>query len=106
MNDKELAEAMGWKYEKPYGTQSGPIFGKLPAGGGVWTKPDGSFTNRFDAFTSADDDYSVLEWMRGSDNSLQSESPDFIIFGNAVKHGRWYQIGDYARAALKVLDND
>ena len=58
----------------------------------------------FDPFTDANDDYAVLEWMRGSDNSLQSESFDFIIFGNAVKHGRWYQIGDYARAYLRVIE--
>jgi len=55
----------------------------------------------FDPFNNANDDYAVLEWMR-------KEMP----------HNQWlkvqkhwtpawlYQIGDYARAALKVIDND
>lgn len=60
----KLAEAMGWKYQKPYGTYSGPIYGKLPAGGGVWTKPDGSFTNRFNPFTDANDCDMLKQFMQ------------------------------------------
>ena len=92
MNDRiKIAEAMGYAF--------------IPLTDS-WLTPCGKRTVKKlpDPFTSADDDYAVLEWMRGSDNSLQSESFDFIIFGNAVKHGRWYQIGDYARAYLRVIE--
>lgn len=59
----------------------------------------------FDPFTDANDDYAVLEWMRG----LGPGAADYGLF---QKWGRQlpalldYQIGDYARAALKVIDDD
>jgi hypothetical protein len=71
----------------------------------------------FDPFIDANDDYAVLEWARETWEGKQGQ------------HGRWnqfvlycperyyvtgsfeparvdYQIGDYARAALKVINND
>ena len=104
-----LAEAMGWIYQKHYGTQAGPIFGKLPAGGGVWTKPDNSFSNRFDPFTDANDDFSVLEWMREVKEKYdRTDGSGFDLwwaFARTVDNKPFcsYQIGDFARAAIAVL---
>ena len=57
----------------------------------------GKFERYFHPFTNPTDDYSVLEWMRGHQENgafareLQLES-------------MWsYEIGDNARAALKVM---
>lgn len=109
MSDQDrikLAKAMGWEYEKPYGTNAGPLFGKLPAGGGVWTRSDGSFTNRFDPFTDANDDYAVLEWMRNmAKGSPEKYRLDFYAHSMRGSMCWNYQIGDYARAALKVLQD-
>ena len=79
-----------------------------------------------DPFTDANDDYAVLEWMR--DDSRRMEFPRYVgalsdvmdtghghkrIKGRcssltierlAASHAANYQIGDYARAALKVLE--
>lgn len=56
--------------------------------------PNGTFHN-FNPFTDANDDYAVLEWMRENDK-LDSDNFDL--------HYQWnYQVGDYARAALKAL---
>ena len=65
-----------------------------------------------DPFTDANDDYAVLEWMRGQgwikehigggDNAMLI---DHRLIGSTMFGQQWgYQIGDYARAALKVLD--
>jgi len=58
-----------------------------------------------DPFTDANDDYAVLEWMRGrglqDDSNLAMDEAWF-----AMPDKGEYQIGDYARAALKVIDND
>jgi hypothetical protein len=64
---------------------------------------------QFDPFTDANDDYACLEWMR----IHCGVEPDYAW---AEKQSMWnefscelddgggaYQIGDYARAALKVL---
>jgi len=55
----------------------------------------------WDPFTDANDDYAVLEWMRKPDNWLRFA---FKLASDNV--GSNYKIGDYARAALKVLDNN
>ena len=54
-------------------------------------------THGWDPWVDANDDYAVLEWMRTTDDKRFS-----------LGHGPYgyqciYQIGDYARAALKVL---
>lgn len=50
----------------------------------------------FDPFTDANNDYAVLEWMR--ENHL--EEFQNVLDGQRAWH---YKIGDYARAACKVL---
>ena len=63
-----------------------------------------------DPFTDANDDYAVLEWMR-------KQSSDYMNI-DGKHYGHWlqfktllnsvdaveYQIGDYARAVLKVIE--
>lgn len=110
MNDRiKLAEAMGWT----------PLDHKLI---GWWMPPGVELDDHLfminrkdeahlpDPFTDANDDYVVLEWMRKFRAQDMSDYPDggyliwarfceqFGVFGN-------YKIGDYARAALKVLEN-
>ena len=60
-------------------------------------KEDFSY-QKFDPFTDANDDYAVLDWMRETkiDHTVLTE----------IEH-EWsmdYQIGDYARAACKVIE--
>jgi hypothetical protein len=91
MDDRiKLAEAMGWeKYHQP------------DFGGGhyAWRnerlrRKDASLP---DPYTDANDDYAVLEWMR------ENHGGNFWVhFENTLSCN--YQIGDYARAALKVID--
>jgi len=63
----------------------------------------------FSPFTDANDDFAVLEWMRGDDDG--PETPQWRVFKDFFIEvtGDWniwnYQIGDFARAALKVIDN-
>ena len=91
MNDKDrmtLAEAMGW-------AECGKTMGKPPN--------RLTFSELPDPFTDANDDYAVLEWMRGSNSLLNwSDVKDHIfeITGKAWS----YRVGDYARAALKVIE--
>ena len=120
MTDKDrirLAEAMGWKRiprildpnESPMVARTGEpeiitewqdpkdkrMWGYLP----------------FNPFTNANDDYAVLEWMRTEmlmhDAGCTFDGFKFILHGlNNEKRHVDYQIGDYARAALKVIDDD
>ena len=84
---KRLAEAMGWtetKYQR-------------------WLSPDRKMRCDFppDPFTDASDDYAVLEWIR-SQGVIGS-----WIATQLGKDNKWsidYKIGDYARAALKVIE--
>jgi len=61
-------------------------------------------------FTDANDDYAVLEWMREKTPSIgehikwASDDEGWIFFNALHLHKVDYQIGDYARAALKVLE--
>ena len=55
----------------------------------------------FEPFTDANDDYAVLEWIR-SQGVIGS-----WIATQLGKDNKWsidYKIGDYARAALKVIE--
>ena len=102
MNDNDrikLAEAMGWEHAPSPSVKDGRwippntfpearaiIHAKLP-----------------DPITDANDDYAVLEWMRKCGHSR--ERVDFIAICQN-KTQREYKIGDYARAALKVIDHE
>ena len=89
----KLAEAMGWEWQQ----SSDPLIGRWSFGGmthdyGLWHHyiPDPE--------NDANDDYAVLEWMR-------KEREGFSTCYLLTTRTRWsYQIGDYARAALEVLD--
>ena len=119
MNTKEkrskLAMLMGWyKVTDPDSmTQLG-----VPqpcVGDEVWVKPDHSewvWPNQIpDPFTDANADYSVLEWIR-----LQAKvkgvwnrnmSGKWIrAISDVCRFARDYKIGDYARAALKVIGHE
>ena len=103
MNDRiKLAEAMGWE----------PNIGRV-----YWRDPNDH--NRFckpsalpDPFTDANDDYAVLEWARKEWQGKDGHHGHWHQFAQAQWH-RWdeydvivpYQIGDYARAALTVLQH-
>ncbi len=62
----------------------------------------------FDPFTDANDDYAVLEWMREKhhENAVASA---LLLPGDG--HGfsamkQRYYVGDYARAALQVINDE
>ena len=92
MNDRiRLAEAMGWMvvggYVIPHAVAPGEaIEREIP-----------------DPFTDANDDYAVLMWV---DDNWPRGSNQFLRFTELLNLAWLYQIGDYARAALKVLDSD
>ena len=114
MNDRiKLAEALGWT----------PLDLKLT---GWWMPPGVTLeTHDFhierkheddlpDPFTDANDDYEVLVWARTAhiedtmvwvrmSDELTTEWMDRDEYHEF--HPTAYQVGDYARAALKVLDN-
>ena len=105
MNDKDrirLAEAMGYVTTRQTKEWHGDRWeGRTPDGEATWRLPD--------PFTDANDDYAVLEWMR--DDSRRMEFPRYVgalsdVMDKrlAASHAANYQIGNYARAALKVLD--
>ena len=129
MNDRiRLAEAMGWKFD-----HQGPPpqdFGCPTAF--YWINPDGErkLTHRsgygkdgyefpqggadlfLDPFTDANDDYAVLEWRRTFNiyEYLMEHDDRWVWFvaaldasDNGEGHKACYKIGDYARAALRVL---
>ncbi len=97
MNDRiKLAEAMGWV---PHNQDVYP---------GKWIDPDGrklvGCFNMPDPFEDANDDYAVLRWMRGDGKpEFQAGWGDFCEELQPFEYTD-YQIGDYARAALKVLE--
>ncbi len=92
-----LAEAMGWKLVEHCGTERWIAPGSLGFTGYL-NEPN------FDPFTDANDDYAVLEWMRSDVNAWEYQYSKELMLTNAEIGG--YVIGDYARAALKVIDNE
>ena len=113
MNDRiKLAEAMGWTHDEidencwhsPDDDPKGP-----------WT--DTAYHHHFkltslpDPYTDANDDYSVLVWMR-EHHKWQEFKPalgklrEESIYWRNSQFTWMYQIGDYARAALKVIDDE
>jgi len=102
MSDRiKLAEAMGWT------PQVRDV--RVPP---VWLSQDGEVSRYLfelpDPFTDANDDYAVLEWMK-SEQFYPLEGYDYtewrVAINNALKLKTAidYKIGDYARAALKVI---
>ena len=58
----------------------------------------------FHPLTNAKDDYAVLEWMRKDDQRISGiRLAEWTNFIGALPDNWQYQIGNYARAALKVL---
>ena len=56
---------------------------------------------QWNPLVNADDDYAVLEWMRATcNNPIDYQAFQFSLPDDAID----YSIGDYARAALKVLE--
>ena len=101
----KLAEAMGLEkrnesVEGIYPDCDGP---NLPFYSYSWFSP----------LTDANDDYAVLEWMRVTYNTyeylMEHQGDKWVNFITALDgsgdegHSCCYQIGDYARAALKVI---
>jgi hypothetical protein len=70
---------------------------------------DSRIRNVPDPFTDANNDYAVLEWMRQQKKETKWNFMDHY-FNARLAAGELdyilpvYQIGDYARAALKVID--
>ncbi len=97
----KLAEAMGWIHET--------------GGGRDWYHPSDNrsrcFANQLpDPETDANDDYAVLEWMR---DFADADEPKLLRAERALNQLQadamrdWalgYEIGDYARAALRVIE--
>lgn len=52
----------------------------------------------FSPFNDANDDYAVLDWMHGHDKQMDFED---AVYEREAWH---YRIGDWARAACKVLE--
>ena len=96
MSDRiKLAEAMGWKPTSSYTNVAGEVDVTR------WRTPDGVMGQRIedlpDPENDANDDYAVLEWMRGAEVNGE-------FFTVLKSESMWaYEIGDYARAALKVI---
>ena len=92
MNDRRrIAEEMGWQQTKE-GIHS------------VWWPPKNKRwrKNPPNPFTDANDDYAVLEWMRGE---MRREGISLLKDAGILSlRATDYQIGDYARAALKVME--
>ena len=95
MNDKDrmtLAEAMGW-------AECGKTMGKPPN--------RLTFSELPDPFTDANDDYAVLEWAREkglNDAQFWGAFYRAMNYYPSIPDKLSYQIGDYARAALKVIE--
>ena len=113
MTDRiKLAKAMFPKHEFDH-NHAGDLL-MCPAG--RWDK-DEWIRDVPDPFTDANDDYKVLEWIRNADR-LDFTDDQYGRFLRAMSDKVWvphrvpyndqwwnYKIGDYARAALKVIDS-
>ena len=105
MKDRiKLAEAMGWVV-----CRDGKGYHPNDAGKNIRLQIP-------DPFTDANDDYAVLEWMRDSSRDDYTDTQwgaflrvmaDWVWQPNSAPFSdQWwtYKIGDYARAALKVIE--
>lgn len=90
MHDRiTLAVAMGWKPRQVTGID-----------GDVWFNPSGEMLLLPNPFTDANDDYAVLEWMRTNRTYWQAFKR--VINECLGEDYLQYEVGDYARSALKV----
>ena len=96
----KLAEAMGWK--RLGGEWD--LKGDPPA----WEGPNtiDGFDDLPDPFTDANDDYAVLEWVRNNWQPYAVSNYLAYDFVQLLSEPAGYKIGDYARAALKVLNGN
>jgi len=72
---------------------------------------DSRIRNVPDPFTDANDDYAVLLWMRTITGRYEPERQEipkinWKLFCRCLCSRGMYEIGDYARAALKVLESE
>ena len=93
----KLAEARGWKCVGEY------------EGIRTWLDPNESYNcgtiDLPDPFTDANDDYAVLKWCR--DHQAENLTEDeWAEFNERLEWAADYEIGDYSRAALKVISDD
>ena len=100
MNNRiKLAEAMGFRQGRWFFQKC--MFAPKPISEWqyIW------WPDEFDPFTNVRHDYAVLEWMRNRKEDLSNPgwAGSFGKFAKLLKASCWYEIGDYARAALKVL---
>jgi len=104
----KLAEAMGWERGEVHTVV---VMGR-PISAQRWIDPAGNDrapSSLPDPFTSAKDDYAVLEWMRLQSSDYTND--DGLLYETAMEFMHEldncdlsaYQIGDYARAALTVV---
>ena len=102
MKDRiKLAEAMGWKYKSTNGwfqwtNPQGYAIGSMALGKKHIVPP-------INPFKDANDDYAVLEWMREKQNGDKDDCFIWTLFASGCPSYS-YKVGDYARAALKVLE--
>ena len=92
----KLAEARGWVSQP-----------NEPNGEPVWLSPDGEDPYYLyelpDPFTDANDDYAVLAYFRHEiTDPVLYQAFQFSMPDDPID----YEIGDYARAALKVIDDE
>lgn len=100
----KLAEAMGWTVAPITLEDCGAPFTVYKGAVDKSEYDDVEWTVGWDPFTDANDDYAVLEWMRG----VGDKYADYGLFQRwqrDVPYWLDYQIGDYARAAIKVLES-
>jgi len=104
-----LAEAMGWVPTTIYTSASGRrdvTRWRSPKG-----RPNMMLPDLPDPFTDANDDYAVLEWMRTQEKEMKWAF-EVAYFDQTLKRDGIdiltprYRVGDYARAALKVIDQE
>jgi len=98
----KVAEAMGWK--PALGGDAKVIAGSPTDFWDVWRDPTGVyFTEELpDPFTDANDDYAVLEWARKRMDFTFTRK--FYESCANITRVSDYQIGDYAKAALEVIE--
>lgn len=104
MNDSmTLAKAMGWP-------ENGPLYGKTIRHNNGYPEKDGPWADipAFLPDRNTSDDYLVLEWVRNMAGRYEPEHQEWpegtweFFVGCLCSRGL-YDIGDYGRAALRVL---
>lgn len=110
----KLAEAIGREHCPNAGCGNSGAYPTMPDGGldqCEWCNCYPTSIYSFQPCTNPNDDYAVLEWMRESYqrkawSGTATERRCWTLFHQNLPDIRDYKIGDYARAALKVLNNE